>query len=252
MDISNHEYITQAARSTAVDPFSASDANAPPEAIPAAAGILLRQRPDGIEVLLLQRHLNMRIYPGAWSFPGGKIEAQDRDRNGGVQGWIDTARRAALREVREETGLELEERRLVLHSRWLTPSQLPLRFTTWFFVTEATAGPLNINPDESTAHRWYPLAEALQARDQGTIVLPPPTYVLLRRLQVFAMLSELLQAIASAEALVFRPRLVEVPGGRCFLYEADSAYADGALEKPGRRHRLWALDSGWRYQVSEP
>jgi hypothetical protein len=33
------------------------------------------------------------------------------------------------------------------------------------------------------------------------------------------------------------------------VYAEDSAYADLALERPGRRHRLWALPGGWRYET---
>lgn len=48
----------------------------------------------GAEVLLIRRAKPPRV--GEWSLPGGRIE------------WGETAREAALRELREETGVEAE------------------------------------------------------------------------------------------------------------------------------------------------
>jgi len=43
----------------------------------AAAVILARDVPDGLEVLLLQRHPDSRFSPGAFAFPGGRVEPAD-------------------------------------------------------------------------------------------------------------------------------------------------------------------------------
>jgi 8-oxo-dGTP pyrophosphatase MutT (NUDIX family) len=43
----------------------------------AAAVILVRDAPVGLEVLLLERHPNSRFSPGAFAFPGGRVEAAD-------------------------------------------------------------------------------------------------------------------------------------------------------------------------------
>ena len=43
----------------------------------AASVILVRDAPVGFEVLLLQRHPNSRFSPGAYAFPGGRVEASD-------------------------------------------------------------------------------------------------------------------------------------------------------------------------------
>ena len=44
---------------------------------PAATVLLLRDGPDGIEVLMTRRSLNASFAPGAYVFPGGGIDAQD-------------------------------------------------------------------------------------------------------------------------------------------------------------------------------
>jgi 8-oxo-dGTP pyrophosphatase MutT (NUDIX family) len=43
----------------------------------AASVILARDGPDGLEVLLLQRHPESRFSPGAYAFPGGRVELSD-------------------------------------------------------------------------------------------------------------------------------------------------------------------------------
>ena len=92
----------------------------------AAAVVLARDAAGGIEVLLVQRHGASRFAPGAFAFPGGRVEAEDatpetasrcrgltpgdaaaalpdvRPPGRAIGFWI-----AALREAFEETGLLL-------------------------------------------------------------------------------------------------------------------------------------------------
>ena len=49
----------------------------PPTPREAAAVILTRDVPDGLEVLLLQRHPDSRFSPGTFAFPGGRVEPAD-------------------------------------------------------------------------------------------------------------------------------------------------------------------------------
>ena len=51
----------------------------------------------------------------------------------------------------------------------------------------------------------------------------------------------------SAEPLIFLPRVVRIPGGACSLYPADAGWEERDPERPGRRHRLLMVDSGWQY-----
>jgi len=100
----------------------------PPEVpVPTRAAstiVLLREAPGGSEVLLLQRARSSGFVPGAWVFPGGRVDAEDADprlmgRLGGL-GAEEAALRlglsdavppaiayylASVREAFEETGL---------------------------------------------------------------------------------------------------------------------------------------------------
>jgi 8-oxo-dGTP pyrophosphatase MutT (NUDIX family) len=49
----------------------------PAAAREAASVILARDMPSGLEVLLLQRHPDSRFSPGAFAFPGGRVEPDD-------------------------------------------------------------------------------------------------------------------------------------------------------------------------------
>ncbi|MFO7893792.1 MAG: NUDIX domain-containing protein [Longimicrobiales bacterium] len=87
----------------------------PVEARPAATVILLRDGADGPETLLMHRHRKSGFVPGAWVFPGGRVDPGDgapalRERCRGLPEnatpdpsfWM-----AAIREAFEETGVLL-------------------------------------------------------------------------------------------------------------------------------------------------
>ncbi len=72
------------------------------EPIPAAAVAFVRDTEGGIEVYLSRRPAHFRYYPGAFVFPGGRLDPEDTD-----------IRATARREVLEEIGIEIETRLLV-------------------------------------------------------------------------------------------------------------------------------------------
>ena len=70
------------------------DAKIPPGLRPAAVLVALVERPEGLFVLLTQRHADLTAHAGQIALPGGRIEPDDADA-------VD----AALRETEEEIGL---------------------------------------------------------------------------------------------------------------------------------------------------
>jgi 8-oxo-dGTP pyrophosphatase MutT (NUDIX family) len=226
--------------------------DAPPPAVahPSATVVLLRDGAGGCEVLLVRRNAQLAFHGGAWVFPGGRVDAADY---AGDRGDADAAaRRAAVREAHEEAGLTLRPDDLVLVSRWVTPIQLPKRFDTWFFAGLGSDAPVAIDGGEIHDHRWMTTAEALAAQRVGAIELPPPTFVTITALAPYARAAEALQALAQRRAELFEPRLLPIEGGAVTLYAGDAGYDDLALERPGQRHRLWMLESGWRYERNAP
>src|SRR5690348_5643849 len=99
---------------------------------PAATVVVVRDGAAGIEVLLLRRSARPP-FGGMWVFPGGRVEPGDADPSRPMDE-LAAARRAAVRETREEAGLVLDAATLVPMSHWTPPGITPRRFTTWFFL----------------------------------------------------------------------------------------------------------------------
>src|SRR3954447_7054686 len=87
----------QLARMSVPRPASGEELNEGPETPPrvAASVIVLRDSPDGPEVLLVQRNPEARFMGGAWVFPGGTVSGDE------------SPAQAGRRELLEEAGLEL-------------------------------------------------------------------------------------------------------------------------------------------------
>ena len=101
----------------------------------AATVVLLRDAPDGLQVLLLERPRNRGSFAGAWVFPGGVVDPEDYAQPGeDDDGELAAARLAGVRETAEETGLHLQPHHLEQLSCWVPPPEAPRRYKTWFFL----------------------------------------------------------------------------------------------------------------------
>ena len=108
------------------------------EAAPAATVVVLRDGVKGLEVLLGRRSSNLAFHGGAWVFPGGRIDPEDYA--GAPADLEAAARRAAVREAKEEAGVDVVAATLVHFSNWTTPEISPKRFATWFFAGPVAGG----------------------------------------------------------------------------------------------------------------
>lgn len=219
----------------------------PPDAIPAATVVLLRDSESGPEVLMLRRNSKLDFVGGAWVFPGGRIDPGDTDPER-PEDQLSAARRAAVRETLEESGLAVDGDELVWFSHWTPPPEAPKRFATWFFAARAPRGGVTIDDGEIKAHRWFLPARALEQRNSLEIELAPPTWITLEQLAGFSDVDGVLAALAGGEPEYFMTRLGLVDGGAVVMYHGDAGYEDGDPEREGGRHRLWMLESGWRYE----
>ncbi len=217
---------------------------------PSATVVLLRDRPSGLELLLVRRSSKLVFHGGAWVFPGGRIDPEDYAA--GADGDVVAAsRKAAVREIQEEAGLSVDPAGLVLISHWTTPEGLPRRFATWFYAAAAAEeGRVEVDGGEIKAHRWVRPDEAVAAQRAGEIELAPPTYVTTVALSAYGGADEALSRLREREPDIFLPRVQQVASGACSLYPGDAGYADEDLGRPGARHRLWRLETGWHYERS--
>jgi 8-oxo-dGTP pyrophosphatase MutT (NUDIX family) len=212
---------------------------------PAATVVLLRDSAGVTEVLLVRRNTQLAFHGGAWVFPGGRVDAEDYS---GALDMVAAARRAATREAWEEAGVVVQPQGLTLFARWITPASLPKRFDTWFFVGRAVDEMVQVDGSEIHDHQWVAPSVALEAQRAGRLDLPPPTWVTLDRLSRLGSVASVLEVMGRGPVEEYAPRLYVCGNGACSLYAGDVAYDSGDLEAAGPRHRLWMVDSGWRYE----
>jgi 8-oxo-dGTP pyrophosphatase MutT (NUDIX family) len=220
------------------------------EPIPSATVVLARDAGESLEVLLLKRSPRRDGDSLPWVFPGGKVDATDRHESGAEP--AAHALRAAIRETREEAGLEIQGDRLVAISRWITPDVAPRRFDTWFFLGAIDRElAVQVDGNEICDHRWLSPTNALAAHHANEMRLAPPTFVTVAWLEGFDRAGEAVRVLGRRPLRIYRPNIRRIPGGACVLYPGDAGYGDGDIERPGPRNRLWSLKDGYRYEASE-
>jgi 8-oxo-dGTP pyrophosphatase MutT (NUDIX family) len=186
-------------------PEPGAELHSGPATVPrlAATVILLRGGDRQLEVVLAQRTPKARFMGGAWVFPGGAVGAQDGEGDAAL-------RAAAVRELREEAGIELAgPEELVPFSRWITPAVVKIRYDTWFFLAPAPprAEPM-VDGEEMVDARWYAPRDALAAARAGEILLVFPTIKNLEQLSSFGSADELLRHARSSTVAPVEPRVV--------------------------------------------
>jgi 8-oxo-dGTP pyrophosphatase MutT (NUDIX family) len=170
---------------------------------PAATVILLRGAAERLEILLVKRNPRARFMGGAWVFPGGAV---DRHEGRGEP----ALRAAALRELREEAGVELNDPdALIGFSRWITPEEMKTRFDTWFYLATAPPGvEARVDGHEVVQARWYEPAKALEAQRAREIALVFPTIRHLEQLARFSSASGLIEYARRQEIQPVLPRVL--------------------------------------------
>jgi 8-oxo-dGTP pyrophosphatase MutT (NUDIX family) len=231
-----------------VDPY-ASDSL--PAARPAATVVPLRDGPDGMETVLLRRDTRLAFAGGLWVWPGGRVEDDD-----GPQGGADplgsleaAARQAAVREAQEEAALDIDPAGLVWFAHFTPPAGTERRYATFFFAARARASD-DVRPDglEVHEHRWTTPTAALDDCRAGVIGLSPPTWIVLEWLSEFSTTDDAMAGLADRAPEWCITRFARVEGGMVAMYRGDAGYDTDDPDLPGSRHRLWMLDSGWRYE----
>jgi 8-oxo-dGTP pyrophosphatase MutT (NUDIX family) len=173
--------------------------------VPAATVVLVRECPGqgGLEVLLLRRNAELVFYGGHWVFPGGRIDAEDFARSGSALEYP-AALQAAVRETREEAGINIDASALIHIAHWTTPPQLPRRFSTWFFLCPLLESvQVTVDRHEILEHRWISPQAALAQAEARTLELPRPTRATLEGLVAYRQLAGLLAVVTESNIRVY-------------------------------------------------
>lgn len=218
--------------------------------MPAATVVLGRDGRHGLEVLLLKRAPTTSFAAGAWVFPGGRVEAADAGKLSAHS--IEAARRAAVRETAEESGLLIDGDRLAVLSHWTPGPEAPKRYLTWLLFGPAEAdAQVTVDGHEILAYEWIAPAAALDAHRDGRMDLLPPTWVTLYHLCGYRSFADAAAAIASNPAPRYSSRLTTSEGTRVILWQGDAGYDDTDADQPGARHRLYLDSNGWRFEQAD-
>ena len=110
------------------------------DVVQAAGGLVVRRRDGHLQIVVVHRPVQQD-----WSFPKGKLEAGE------------TLDVAALREVREETGMTCELVRFIGHTEYV--DRKGRQKTVAYWVMAATEGSFSPN-EEVDELRWLHLDEA--------------------------------------------------------------------------------------------
>ncbi|MDO5754426.1 NUDIX hydrolase [Arthrobacter sp.] len=213
--------------------------------------VLLRDGAGGLETLMLERPSSSSSFGGAWVFPGGKVDPEDRaGKNGATLDELAAARAAGLRELAEETGQRLSPDDLVWLAQWTPMQKLPRRFRTWFMLAEASSEQVVLNPGEHDAYAWLTPAEALARHAAGTMTLIPPTWVTLRHLETMGSVAQALEQARVGTPPTYNSHWLMPDGGTRpagVMWAGDAAYP-GSQAPPGARHRLITTGLPWIFE----
>jgi 8-oxo-dGTP pyrophosphatase MutT (NUDIX family)/GNAT superfamily N-acetyltransferase len=187
-----------------------------PKPIPAVSVIPLRDGPGGLEGFVQYRVATMDFAANAVVFPGGRIDADDRESAAPLPAEVSARHTAAWRdttaadvggpatlvatgrrEVGEEAAADVDATDLVPWDNWITPIDTPKRFDVYFFVAPvrgAAAATWRHTTSEAHDSRWERLVDVARAAETGELLLLPPTRTIVDELVALGSLAAVLTA----------------------------------------------------------
>ena len=199
--------------------------------------MLARDEAGALEVLLVRRNRSLAFAGGVWVFPGGKI---DREELINSKDELEAAKRAAVRETKEEANLNVDANQLVFFRHWTTPANEPRRYATYFFFGALGAAQTEVVIDngEIVEHQWITPREALAQLGRQQKAMLPPTILCLQMISNCKTAAEARQLLKAQEPIFVLPVMHYVASKVICLYQGDAGYDSGDSTQEGARHRL--------------
>jgi 8-oxo-dGTP diphosphatase len=121
----------------------------------AITGIIIK---DG-KYLIAKRSPDEKAFPNLWTVPGGKLELKDyidkpKDTD---EHWYNVFEHVLKREVKEETGLDIENIQYLTNMTFIRPDKIPVVIVSLF--ADHKEGSVTLS-DDLTDHKWVTLEEA--------------------------------------------------------------------------------------------
>lgn len=174
---------------------------------------------------MMRRVASMAFAPSMFVFPGGGVDAGDDQWEMAGEVLAQLVERMALgseeargfvgcavREVEEEVGVRLDPAALSVRAHWVTPPFESRRYDTWFFAARTPADQVaRGRTSESDHSRWVRAEELLGEHATGSVVMLPPTIVMLEELAACADVEAYLGARPAIGTVM--PELVQTPDG---------------------------------------
>jgi 8-oxo-dGTP pyrophosphatase MutT (NUDIX family) len=241
----------------------------------AATLVLIRERKDvAPELLMIKRSATMAFGPGAWVFPGGRVDPRDivfaeATLPEGCELDDHAARIAAIRETIEEAGvavgldplpgsqalrairaglhsgepfatllqrsnIRLASEELLPFSRWQPPEAAPIRFDTRFYLARAPEEAAILADGTETIATEWASAESMLARRDARLMFP--TLCNLQRIAAQRSFAELALHAASFPSRLIMTETRYVDGVQHLCVPDGHGYPDICLplQRPAR------------------
>jgi 8-oxo-dGTP pyrophosphatase MutT (NUDIX family) len=130
-------------------------------------------------------------------------------------------------------GLRLATSRLVPFAHWVTPTTMPKRFDTHFFLAAAPAGQIAVHDGgETVESMWIAPQKAVSDAQAGACVLVPATQLNLEKLAASRTVAEAFAAARSSPVVTVTPTVAKAEGGVRVSIAADAGYATTSVFVP--------------------
>lgn len=115
---------------------------------------------DG-KYLITKRSETKKAFPGKWHVPGGGLDIDDyihSEATTADKQWYHVVERTLRRELREETGIEVEKPEYLLDLTFIRPDNIPVLVLSYF--AKHASGNVVLGDDDTIDFAWVSLEEA--------------------------------------------------------------------------------------------